>query len=274
MLKIIRDLNMHKAHGHDDIFIRTINRCDKSLLPPLILLFHNSVKSPCYPDIWKRSNIIPVHKKSDKQLKTASQFFSFNQLLAITHETFEAFSSNPSLEVRSVFLDILKAHNKVWYQGLLYKLKSMGNSWEFYDLLENCRSGRFQRVVLNGQTSSWKVVLVGIPQGSILGPFLSLIYINDLPSELKTNTKLFTDDTSLFTIVKDVNEIANALNIDLCLISKWAFNWKFLFNPDPSNPTREVLFSSKKKLQTHPTVSLNYIQVERAAYQKHLGILL
>ena len=67
ILKIIKALNIHKAHGHDNISIRMIKICDKSLLKPLILLFENSTKSSCYPDIWKRSNIIPAHK-NDKQL--------------------------------------------------------------------------------------------------------------------------------------------------------------------------------------------------------------
>ena len=69
--------------------------------------------------------------------------------IAITHETFEAFDCNPSLEVKSVFLDISKAFDKVWHKGLLYKLKSMGISGELYNLLENYLLGRFQRVVLN-----------------------------------------------------------------------------------------------------------------------------
>ena len=101
---------------------------------------------------------------------------------------------------------------------------------------ENYLSGRFQRVILNGQHSSWKPILAGGPQGSILGPLLFLIYINDLPNELKSNVKLFADDTSLFTIVKDINESASILNNDLLLISKWTFNWKMLFNPDPTKP--------------------------------------
>ena len=63
ILKIIKALNIHKAHGHDDISIRMIKICDKSLLKQLILLFEISTKSSCYPDIWKKSNIIPVHKK-------------------------------------------------------------------------------------------------------------------------------------------------------------------------------------------------------------------
>ena len=68
ILKIIRTLSPHKAHSYDDISIRMIKICGKSLLEPLIILFKNSTKSSHYPDIWKRSNIIPVHKKNDKQL--------------------------------------------------------------------------------------------------------------------------------------------------------------------------------------------------------------
>ena len=194
-----------------------------------------------------------------------------NQLLAITHEIFEAFDCNPSLEVRAIFLDISKAFDNVWHEGLLYKLKSMGISGELYNLLENYLSGRLQMVILNGQTSWWRLVLVGVPQESILGPLFCLIYINDLPNELKSNANLFADDTSLYTIVKDKNESANILNNDLQLISKWGYQWKMLCNPDPKKPAQEVLFSRKKQLQNHPNISRNNIQVERSSHQKHLG---
>ena len=89
-------------------------------------------------------------------------------------------------------------------------------------------------------------VLAGVPQGSILGPLLFLVYINDLPDELKSNAKLFADDTALFTIDKDKNESANILNDDLQLISNWAYKWKMLFNPDPKKPCpRSIIFKKK-----------------------------
>ena len=82
----------------------------------------------------------------------------------------------------------------------------MGISRELYNLLENYLLGRFQRVALNGETSPWRPVLAGVPEGSIVGPLLFLVYINDLSSRLKSNAKLFADDTFVFTIFKDTNE--------------------------------------------------------------------
>ena len=200
LLKIIRALNINKAHGHDDISMMI---CDKSLIKPLTFLFKTSVRSSHYPDIWKKSNIIPVHKKNDKRLVNNyrpvsllpvfgklfekiifNKTYKFlleekllnpnqsgfrpsdsciNQLIAITHEIFKAFDCNPPLEVRSVFLDISKAFDKVWHEGLIYEIKSMGVSGQLLNLLENYLTNRHQRVLLNGQNSAWAPVLAGVP---------------------------------------------------------------------------------------------------------------
>ena len=110
-----------------------------------------------------------------------------NQLLAITHEIFEAFDCDPTLEVRSVFLDISKAFDKLWHEDLIFKLWSMDISGELYNLLGNILSIRFQRVILNGQKSPWKPVIPGVHQGSKLDTLLFLVYINDLPNESKSS---------------------------------------------------------------------------------------
>ena len=131
-------------------------------------------------------------------------------------------------------LDILKAFDKVWHEGLIFKLKTYGINGDLLKLLINYLEHRKQRVVLNGQTSSWKNILAGVPQGSVLGPILFLIYINDLPDGIKSICKILADDTSLFSKVKGKNCSTVEFNSDLKIISNWAFQWKMLFNPDPN----------------------------------------
>ena len=96
-----------------------------------------------------------------------------NQLLAITHEIYKSFDNG--FEVRGVFLDILKAFNRVWHEGLIFKLKQNGISGNLLNLLCDFLRNRKQRVLLNGQFSDLPDVRVGVPQGSILGPLLFLI---------------------------------------------------------------------------------------------------
>ena len=101
-------------------------------------------------------------------------------------------------------------------------------------LLKSYLKDREQRVLLNRQTSSWKNSLAGIPLGSVLGPLLFLIYINDLPDELTSLCKIFADDTPLFS--KAINRKKSEIdpNKDLKLISQWAYQWKMPFNPEPT----------------------------------------
>ena len=147
----------------------------------------------------------------------------------------------------------------------------MSISGEIYNLLENYLSSRFQRVFLNGQTSSLRPILVGGRQGSILGPLLFLININDLNNELKLNSLLMTH---LFLLLLRIRMKVLMFSTNLQSFSTWVYNWKMLFNSDSSKLAQEVVFFIKKKIQLHLTISLNNVQVERVSYHKHLGILL
>ena len=168
-----------------------------------------------------------------------------NQLLSITHEIYQ--SLDQGYEVRGVFLDISKAFGKVWHKGLLYKLEQNGIKGLLLNILKDFLKSRKQRVVLNGQHSSWSDVLADLAQGSILGPLLFLLYINDLSDGLNCNPKLFADDTSLFSTVYN-NEATNTLNNDLNKITEWAHQWKMSFNPDISKQAHEVVFWRKRSL--------------------------
>ena len=238
LLSHIRSLEINKSHGFAHISKRMLKICDASLIKPLTIIFKNSISLGVFPSLWKKANIIPIHKKGDKTdiknyrpislLPVFGKLFEkiiynslykyceyhkilnvhqsgfrsgdscINQLISITHDIFKSFDSNPSQEVRGVFLDISKAFDRVWHKGLLFKLKSHGIEGNLYNLMESFLSDRFQRVVLNGQSFRWEKVSAGVPQGSILGPLLFLIYINDISESLESNVKLFAYDTSIF----------------------------------------------------------------------------
>ena len=139
-----------------------------------------------------------------------------NQLLYITYDTYH--SLDDDLETRDDFLDISKAFDNVWHEGFLFKLKQNDTSGNLLNVITDFLYQRKQRVVLNGQHSSWTNIEAGVTQGSILGPLFFLICINDLSDGLASNPKLFEDNTSLFSVVHNINSTANDLNSNLMKI--------------------------------------------------------
>ena len=144
--------------------------------------------------------------------------------------------------------------NKVWHEGLLFKLKQNRISGNVLNVITDFLYQRKQRAFLNGQHSFWTNVRAGVPQGSILGPLFFLIYINDLSDGLTSNSKLFADDTSLFPVVQNIKSTANDLNSDLIKISDWNFLWKMRFNPDPKKQAEEIIVSRKTNKIDHPVI--------------------
>ena len=173
-----------------------------------------------------------------------------------------------------VFLNISKDFDKVWHEGrLIFKLKENDISSELLHILFDFLSNRKQSVVPNGQNSSSTNDHAGVLQGSILGPLLFLIYINDLSDNLTNNAKRFADDT-LFSVVHDVNTSAKKSNNDLKKVNDWAFQWKMSFNPDPNKQAQEVIFSCKSKRSTHSPLVFSNNNVSQTYSQKHLGVIL
>ena len=118
-----------------------------------------------------------------------------------------------------------KAFDRVWHEDLLFKLKRLGLSGKYY---------RHQKVVLNGQSSKWSAIKSGGSQVSILGPLFFLVYTNGLPNGLLSNPKLFADDISISSVVKDHLNSSNKLSEDLSKISQLVYQWKMSLNPDVS----------------------------------------
>ena len=235
--------------------------CGEAICRPLNITFKTCLNTGKFPSEWKKGNVVPIHKKDGKKnvknyrpvslllicgkiferliynvmydiltendllSPNQSEFRSgdscINQLLSINHEILNAFDKG--LEVRGIFLDNSKAFDKLWRNGLIFKLRQNGISGDIINILQDFLRNRKQRVVLNGQFSSWTDVNAGVPRGSILGHLLFLICINDLSGGLKSECKLFADDTSLFSVVNYINTSASDLNGDLKKIGNWGF---------------------------------------------------
>ena len=190
--KMIVSLNSNKAHGHDNISTRMLKICGDTICKPLELFFKQALTTGLFPSEWKKGNIVPCYKKGDKQnLKNSrpvsllpicgkiferlifNEMFRFflannilaskqsgfkpgdsciNQLLSITHEIYSSFDDG--FEVRSVFLDISKAFDKVWHEEIIFKLKQNGFSDDLLNILSDFLRNRKQRVTLNRQSSS------------------------------------------------------------------------------------------------------------------------
>ena len=291
-----------------------IKLCGLHLVQPLKIIFSNVLKTGKFPDQWKEANVTPVHKKNDKQVYSNYRPISLltllakifekilfkylynhfisnnlistnqsgfkpgdsctNQLLSLTNDIHAAFNDRHCLEVRSVYLDMSKAFDKVWHEGLIFKLEQNGIGGNLLALIKDYLYNRKQRVVLNGAESVWAPIFSGVPQGSVLGPLLFLIFINDLEDGIKSHVKFFADDTSLFSIVKDPIKSATDLNHDLDVIATWAYQWKMSFNPDPTKLAEEVLFSCKNQHVEHPPLFFNNVEVKRVTEHKHLGLVL
>ena len=314
ILDLIQGLNANKSHGCDNISIKMIKICDTSLVKPLYIICKNCLSKGIYPLEWKKGNILPIHKKDKKHLvknyrpillllifgkifekiifdDLYSHFFgnklisdkqsgfrkgdsTVKQLLTICHEINLAFDSNPTLEIRAVFLDISKAFDKVWHEGLLFKLKRYGVNGKVLELVTSFLSHRLQRVTLEGVHSSWTAIKAGVPQGSVLGPFFFLVYINDLLEGIQSDGKIFADDTSLFYKPIDNLTSTRIINQDLATINLWAYQWKMIFNPDMSKQAVEVVFSRKNIPNIYDELVFNDIPVKKVDETKHLGLIL
>ena len=157
----------------------------------------------------------------------------------------------------------------MWHVGLLHKLRAAGVSGEVLTWFQSYLSNGKQRVVLPGGTSDWVSIRAGVPQGSILGPLLFLLYINDIVIDIGSNIRLFADDTSLYIIVEDPVVAANCLNSDLNKITQWAATWLVSFNP---TKTESIIKSRKSNRHRHPLIYMQNHQIIEVDFHKHIGL--
>ena len=162
----------------------------------------------------------------------------------------------------------------MWHDGHPLKLKSYGIPGCLLTVINDFLNNRHQRVLLNGKSFIRSPITAGVPQNSVLGPLLFLLYINDLVDNISSEAKFFAYDTSLFTVVYDVDIAAYQLNRDLEIITNWAHQWKMQFNPDKNEQAVQVKFSQKKEAVAHPPLFFNGYEIVVKAEHKHLGMIL
>ena len=156
---------------------------------------------------------------------------------------------NRSGATRAVALDISKAFVRVWHAGLLHKLKPYGISGQIFGLISSFLSNRQLQVVLDGKSSQEYPVNDGVPQGSILGPALFLLYINDLPDDVICNITIYVDDTTLYSKCNQASDLwqqlqlASELECDLRDTVNWGRKWLVDFN---AGKTQLVSFDQSK----------------------------
>ena len=195
---------------------------------------------------------------------------AINQLVNISNDFGRALDSGK--EIRVVFCDISKAFDRVWHKGLLFKLKQYGISgnllvwFEMYlsETFWTVSTGGFKRVKF--RVEDYKC---GVPQGSILGPLLFLLFINDIVTDIKASIKLFADDTSLYVTVDTPQNAADIINRDLEKIHPWSVNWLVNFNPQKM----ETMVISRKLIKPlHPPLEMNSQILQQGTNHKHLGL--
>ena len=309
VLKLLKSVNPHKATGPDGIPPYLIKELAQELAPIFRILFQASVDQGTIPQDWKKAYIIPIYKKSDPlkaenyrpvsltpvPCKLLEHIIHSNimkhldkhnilchnqhgfrkgkscetQLIGIVDDLASSLNNNEQTDL--IFLDFSKAFDKVNHSTLLKKALHYGIDHSVLFWLESFLSGRTQQVQLEGTLSDPSDVLSGVPQGTVLGPLLFLIYINDLPQFVSegTNVRLFADDSALYRKIKTPNDHL-ILQRDLDSLVEWENRNCMEFHPGKC----ELLRISTKR--EHNISKFNYsihnTVIEATKHAKYLGV--
>ena len=281
--KKLKSLSITKSPGPDEIHPRLLRESADVLAKPLSMIYNSSIRSERLPEQWKDAHISAIFKKGDRKQPNnyrpisltsivrkvlesiirdkiinhmeANNLFSNKQygfitgrsttlqLLKVLDDWAEIMDNNGQVDI--IYMDFMKAFDQVPYKRLLQKVKSYGINGHILGWITNFLTNRRQRVSVNGCFSTWGSVTSGIPQGSVLGPLLFIIYINDLPNYTKSPAYLFADDTKLYRKIANKQD-ETILQKDLDALQTWSDKWLLNFHPDKC----KVLTVGKRTLQT------------------------
>jgi hypothetical protein len=266
--KALNQLNPTKAPGPDGIPTKILKDCAREVAPNLTMIFNKSLQTGCLPREWKDANVVPIYKKGKHTdpsnyrpislLPVCSKVLErliYNKIIDEIRPNISKFqhgflansSTNTQLlsffsditdildnkgESDIIYFDLSKAFDSVPHPPTLAKLKSFGINDMLFTWFSDYLSNRRQRVVIDGKTSGWLPVTSGVPQGSILGPLMFLLYINDLPDVISEDTLcgIFADDTKIARHIQN-EEDKQHLQRDIDALKRWGDSWGLSFNP-------------------------------------------
>ena len=304
--KQLLNLNPSKAQGPDNIPTKVLKECAHTLAPSITKLFNISLLSACLPSSWKMANVIPIHKKESKHqaknyrpislLPVISKILErciYNRIIdylipkitKLQHGFLRNRSTATQLlsvltninnildtgdQCDTVYFDLSKAFDSVPHRLLIHKLKSFGIHGTLLAWIQNYLTHRRQRVTINGSNSEWLTVTSGVPQGSILGPLLFLLYINDLPTVLSTNTlcAIFADDPKITRHIQSHQDHL-ILQRDITNVHNWSTAWGLKFN---SNKCM-VLSMARNGHPTEFNYTMDQVDLTRTNTANDLGVL-
>ena len=305
VLKLLNGLNPHKASGPDEISTRFLKTTATVIAPILTVIFQSSIDQGKVPDDWKSANVTPLYKKGDKAKASNYRPVSLtsvcckivehiihsqvirhletNNILADEQHGFRKRRScesqlintvedltrglNARQQIDAILLDFSKAFDKVPHERLAMKLHYYGVRGHTLHWIKSFLSDRQQRVVVDGVSSKPAPVTSGVPQGTVLGPLLFLVYINDLPSTVQSRARLFADDCLLYRTIKGEQDTA-ILQHDLDQLQQWESDWMMSFNPEKC----EVIRITNKRKIIRADYSIHGHVLGTTDQAKYLGV--
>lgn len=304
--KLLRQINPHKATGPDQICGKVLKELSEEIATIITCIFQKTLDSGKIPTDWKHANVCPVFKKGDKRNAInyrpisltcilskimehiiASNIMSHLEKKNILYDLQHGFRSSRSCETQLVsfiqelsrnnnnniqtdviVMDFAKAFDKVPHKRLLYKLKHYGIDTNTLNWIEDFLTSRTQTVILDGEISEKIQVTSGVPQGTVLGPILFLVYINDFHEYIKHSTlRLFADDSIIYKTIRNTSD-AQKLQEDLDAAAKWEKDWLMSFHPDKCSVLH---VTSKRTPIPHDYILHNHI-LQKETSTKYLGI--
>ena len=308
--KILSQLDTSKACGPDGIGNKLLKEAAVPLAQPLSELFNFILSIGIFPEVWKTAQVTALYKKGDPTecnnyrpislLPCLSKVFekvlfdgiftflkahqllnprqsgfipgdsTVNQLISVCHNI--SCHLDKGEEMVGVFLDLTKAFDRVWHAGLLKKLEQIGIRGLLFQIIKSYLTNRKQFVVVNGCKSVSKELYAGVPQGSVLGPLLFLVYINDISKDMSNSPFLYADDTSLFCPILngDIDSTVQCINSDLEKIELWCKKWLVSIS---ETKTVAMLFSRNRHPSNIQSLRLGNHDIGFVPSHKHLGMV-